>query len=199
MFPALMLVIIQMPLQVPVFKRELMNKMYTPTIYYFARVSSGMLIQVFYPCIFTLVTFWGFKINESAENFFLWLFLSLQLNLVGCSMGYFCGVTFDDDNSARSLSTFLMLLFMLTAGGFNNAGTYPPFVEQIQYVSPNRYAVEGFFRGIIRDHPYVDEDKLLDKMGFHIGDLLVHILLGALFFMFLFLGWFSIWFKNRNY
>jgi len=33
-----------MPMQVPVFKRELMNKMYSPTIYYFGRVTSGMLI-----------------------------------------------------------------------------------------------------------------------------------------------------------
>lgn len=44
-------------------------------------------------------------------------------------MGYFCGVTFDNDNAARSLSTFMMLLFMLTAGGFNNAASYPAFIQ----------------------------------------------------------------------
>jgi len=43
-------------------------------------------------------------------------------------MGYFCGVTFDDDNQARAMSTFLMLFFMLTAGGLNNSSTYVPFI-----------------------------------------------------------------------
>jgi len=77
MFPSLMLVIIQMPLQVPVFKRELMNKMYSPTIYYFGRVASGMLIQVFYPIILNLILFWGLGISDSAKNFFLWFSLAL--------------------------------------------------------------------------------------------------------------------------
>ena len=77
MFPAQMLVIIQMPLQVPVFKREIMNKMYSPTIYYFARVTSGMIIQLFYPIAMTLIVFFGLGITENAENFFLWLSLAL--------------------------------------------------------------------------------------------------------------------------
>jgi len=44
-------------------------------------------------------------------------------------MGYFCGCSFDNDTSARALGTFLMLLFMLVAGGFNNAASYPPVIE----------------------------------------------------------------------
>lgn len=44
MFPAISTVIIQMPVQVPVFKREIMNNMYSPTIYYFARALSGILL-----------------------------------------------------------------------------------------------------------------------------------------------------------
>jgi len=31
-------------MQVPVFKRELMNHMYTPTAYFFARTLSGIMI-----------------------------------------------------------------------------------------------------------------------------------------------------------
>lgn len=44
-------------------------------------------------------------------------------------MGYMCGVIFDDDNRARSLSTFLMMFFMLTSGALNNAGTYIPVID----------------------------------------------------------------------
>lgn len=77
MFPSIMVVIIQMPLQVPVFKRELMNKMYTPTVYFFARVLSGMALQIFYPILMTLIVFWGLKCDTSAENFFLFFSLAL--------------------------------------------------------------------------------------------------------------------------
>jgi len=35
--------IIQMPLWVPILKRELMNRMYTPSAYYLARVTSGIM------------------------------------------------------------------------------------------------------------------------------------------------------------
>ena len=111
MFPSVMLVIIQMPMQVPVFKRELMNKMYSPTIYYLARVLSGMLVQIFYPVVLTLIIFYGLYINESAFNLFYWLTLSVELNLVGCAMGYWGGVSFDTDDIARAFVTFFMLLF----------------------------------------------------------------------------------------
>jgi len=43
-------------------------------------------------------------------------------------MGYFCGVAFDNDTQSRSMGTFLMLFFMLTAGGLNNSSTYVPFI-----------------------------------------------------------------------
>ena len=94
-FPSLMVVIIQMPVQVPVFKREIMNKMYTPAIYYCARVISGMLLQIFYPIILTLVVYWGLAIDNSFENFFYYLTLSIEINLVGCALGYMAGVSFD--------------------------------------------------------------------------------------------------------
>jgi hypothetical protein len=44
MFPSIGTVVMQMPLQVPVFKREIANRMYTPTVYYFGRILSGILL-----------------------------------------------------------------------------------------------------------------------------------------------------------
>ncbi len=48
-----------MPLQVPVFKREIMNHMYSPTAYFFARTISGILIQLCSPIIMTIIVFFG--------------------------------------------------------------------------------------------------------------------------------------------
>ncbi len=44
MMPSVQNVVLQMPVQVPVFKREIMNHMYSPTAYFFARTISGMLV-----------------------------------------------------------------------------------------------------------------------------------------------------------
>ena len=117
-----------MPLQVPVLKRELMNKMYTPTTYFFGRILSGILLQMVYPVLLILIIYFGLKINNSPENFFLWFSLCIQQNLVGCALGYLCGVMFDNDNTARSFGQFWLLLFFLTAGVLNNAGTYIPVI-----------------------------------------------------------------------
>ena len=71
LFPAVSAVVLQMPLQVPVFKREVMNRMYSPTVYYFARILSGILVQLFYPTALVLILFFGLGITISVENFFL--------------------------------------------------------------------------------------------------------------------------------
>lgn len=191
-----------MPLQVPVFKRELMNKMYGPTVYFFARITSGMIVQIFYPIIMALLVFFVLKIDESAENFFRFLCLAIQINLVGCGLGYLAGVAFDNDDQARSLAVFLQLLFMLTAGGLNNASSYPVVIEQISYISPNRYAVEGFFRCVTRNMdlpPSYDLDEVYDSLGYTNGDIVVHCVLLGLFFLFVFLGWLVIFLRNRKY
>jgi hypothetical protein len=59
MFPAITLVVIQMPLQVPVFERELMNKMYTPSPYLFGRMLSHIMLQIFSPILMSLILYFG--------------------------------------------------------------------------------------------------------------------------------------------
>lgn len=46
-------------------------------------------------------------------------------------MGYFCGVTFNNEAAARAISSFMNILFMLISGGLNNAGTYPSYIAWI--------------------------------------------------------------------
>jgi hypothetical protein len=114
-------------------------------------------------------------------------------------IGYFCGVTFDNDESARGISSFLNLFFMLVSGGLNNAATYPPVISQLQYISPNRYALESYFRVIINKLPGLtesDSEAILGQLGFTFGLLTCHMSLLGIFFGFIALGWFSIWIKN---
>lgn len=145
-----------MPLQVPVFKREIMNHMYSPTAYFFARTISGILIQLCAPILLTLIVFFGLGVPISAFNFFNFLSTTMQLTLIGCAVGYMSGLIFDDDNAARGVSMFVTLVFMLVSGGLNVASNYPPVIEQLQYISPNRYALEIFFRVLSGSQKYPD-------------------------------------------
>ena len=120
--------------------------MYSPTAYFFARTLSGILVQLCSPLIMTVVVFFGLGIPITASTLFHFLGASMQLAIIACAMGYLAGLMFDDDNAARGLVTFMTLIFMLVSGGLNNAATYPPVIEQLQYISPNRYALEIYFR-----------------------------------------------------
>ena len=94
----------------------------------------------------TFIVFFGLGIPINAENFFNFLSGSMQLTIIGCAIGYMCGLMFDDDNAARGICMFFTLIFLLVSGGLNNAANYPPVIDQLQYISPNRYALEIYFR-----------------------------------------------------
>tara|TARA_B110000285_G_scaffold230234_1_gene296462 strand:- start:311 stop:937 length:627 start_codon:yes stop_codon:yes gene_type:complete len=94
-------VILQMPLMVPVFKREVANNMYTPSTYYLGRFFSHMILQLFYPVSFVCIVFWGLNIDESWQNWLMFVLYAGLLNLAMNAQGYFCGVLTDDDQGAN--------------------------------------------------------------------------------------------------
>ena len=128
------------------------------------------------------------------------------MTLVGCAIGYMCGLMFDDDNAARGLCMFLTLIFMLVSGGLNNAGTYPPVIKQFQYISPNRYAVEAYFRVFSDFQTYpiyfehqITEDEILSLVGLTKGYEICHLALAGIFVLFYGLGWLTIYLRNRKF
>lgn len=195
-----------MPMQVPVFKREIMNHMYSPTAYFFARTLSGMLVQIISPVLMTILVFFALGVVINFETIFHFLFSAIQLSLVGCAIGYLSGILFDDDNIARGFVMMFALIFMLVSGGLNNAANYPPVVDQMQYISPNRYALENFFRTITTDmkydiflSPIINEDSILTNLGFTRGYFECHLFMGVLFVFFYALGWIAIVARNWKY
>jgi len=46
-----------------------MNKMYSPTVYFFARIAAGMIMQVNIPILVTLIQFFGLGAQVSLYNF----------------------------------------------------------------------------------------------------------------------------------
>ena len=191
-----------MPLMVPVFKRELANKMYTPTTYYFGRFFSHMILQLFYPVSFVCIIFWGLEIDQSLENWLMFVLFAGVMNLTMNAQGYFCGVMTTDEQLAQQINTFMILLFMLTSGGLGNVDSFPSFIKYVSYVSPQRYACQGFFSRLIAHVPNEAPDYRRDKMKNMLGynkysDIACLYRLIGIFTFFALGGWIIISFKNR--
>jgi ABC-type multidrug transport system permease subunit len=118
--------------------------MYNPTTYFLGRFISHFILQLFYPVTFVLVVFWGIDIDTSIENFFLFVLFAMLLNMVNVAQGYFCGILTDNEQAAQQINTFAILLFMLTSGGLGNVDAFPAFIKYFSYISPQRYACQGF-------------------------------------------------------
>jgi hypothetical protein len=78
-----------------------MNKMYSPSPYYFGRVLSHLLLQIFAPILFSLIIYFGLGVDDSFPKFIEFVIASIEINLVGITLGYLCGVSFNNEEAAR--------------------------------------------------------------------------------------------------
>lgn len=138
--------ILQLPLWVPVLKRELMNRMYTPGSYFLARTISGTLFQMAYPTILTLIIFWLLGIKVTAAHFFFMLLGAYGIVLCGCGLGYVVGSMFDFPQAANMFLSLCLQYTYLISGGFANTSSMIGFNRVLSYASPCRYVNEIFFR-----------------------------------------------------
>lgn len=138
-------VVFQVPLQIPVLKRELGSKMYVPSAYYIGRFVSNILIQMFYPIIMITTIFLGLGIDHNIENYSMMMLIAFLGNFVFCGQGYFMGTVISDENQAKSLNMLLVLILFPTSGVMVNLDQANIFVKAIADVSPLRYVNEAFF------------------------------------------------------
>lgn len=199
-----------------------MNKMYTPSPYLFGRMFSHILLQLFSPILMTLILFFGLRTDDSAYTFFGFMICAMEVNLIGCILGYFCGVAFKNSDAARQSGTLSMIVFHLLSGGLSNPAAVNPFIYYLQYVSPNRYSVELFFRVIMfnnnnfsytgnHQQPInntcaadpngcaMSAESALQQVGFTLGKQICYCVLVGFIFLFLILAWFTIVQKNRKF
>ena len=76
--------ILQLPLQLPVMKRELANKMYVPTTYLLGRFIANMITNIVYPMVMILMMYWGLGLRETNYNFWMMTAYGLISNLIYC-------------------------------------------------------------------------------------------------------------------
>ena len=97
----------------------------------------------------------------------------------------------------------MILIFMLTSGGLGSIKTFPLFIQWVSWISPQRYACQGFFLRLIgqipNDAPEYLRDSAISTLGYdEFGEWRC---IGALIGIFLFFsvgGWVALELRSRK-
>jgi len=164
----------------PVMKRELASKMYTPTTYFLGRFCSNLMISLFYPVIMILFIFWGIGIEASNENFVLLMGFGILSNMVFCGQGYFMGIWINDEVSVKTMNMFFVMFWLTTNGVVCNLTTANWFIKGLAHISPLRFACEGITRTLVKQipnlnaasdgHIKISPDNVLETLGYTWGN-----------------------------
>jgi len=182
---ASMNVIIQVPIQAPVMRRELASKLYSPTAYFLGRFISNMLIQLAYPLIMVLIVFWALGIDTSQKNFWELLLFSFIGNMVCCGQGYAIGTLVDDEDASKICNFLIIMILLGTGGSIANIKNANWFVSSLSKISPSRLHCEALMRSLtnqvddhteefqkfeIFTHQSMSQETILDSFGYDYGD-----------------------------
>ena len=144
--------LLQIPIARPVFEREVGNRMYSPSAYYFAHVASSFFIFLLYPIFTTLISYWFFGFEPATwPQLFDWMICLALASVVGQLWGFAFGSFFHSEMTAFQVNLLFILMFNLGAGHTTNlskGANY--FATIIATLSPVRYGTEMLMCRILK-------------------------------------------------
>ncbi|XP_059308706.1 ABC transporter G family member 21 [Lycium ferocissimum] len=125
------------PQERPMLIRERSSGMYRLSSYYFARTVGDLPMELVLPTIFVTVTYWMGGLKPSFLTFMLTLLIILLNVLVSQGLGLALGAILMDVKQATTLSSVLMLVFLLASGYYIQH--IPFFINWLKYISFSHY------------------------------------------------------------
>ncbi|KAL3501633.1 hypothetical protein ACH5RR_036082 [Cinchona calisaya] len=125
------------PQEQPMLIRERSSGMYRLSTYFFARTVGDLPMELVLPTIFVTVTYWMGGLKPSLVTFVLTLLIILYNVLVSQGLGLALGAILMDLKQAATLSSVMMLVFLLASGYYIQH--VPPFIAWLKYVSFSHY------------------------------------------------------------
>lgn len=116
--------VLMIPMAYPVYCREMGSRMYSATAYFFSTTLSNVCINIFYPLLVTMLTFWFYGFPE--HGFSAWLcFLAIETSgaLAGIAFGQVIGSFVHSEYAAMSWLLQSLTIYYLGAGMLVNART----------------------------------------------------------------------------
>ncbi|KAK3037904.1 hypothetical protein RJ639_031795 [Escallonia herrerae] len=125
-------------------EKERSSGMYRLSSYFLARTIGDLPMELVLPTGFVTITYWMAGLKPSPGSFFLTLFVLLLSVLVSQGLGLALGAVVMDQQSATTLGSVIMLLFLL-AGGYY-VQHVPAFISWIKYFSISQYTYKLMLR-----------------------------------------------------
>ncbi|KAL8518335.1 hypothetical protein ACS0TY_009636 [Phlomoides rotata] len=125
------------PLERPILTRERSSGMYRLSSYYFARMVGDLPMELVLPTIFVTISYWMGGLKPSLVTFLLTLSIVLLNVLVAQGLGLALGAVLMDVKQATTLSSVLMLVFLLVSGYYIQH--IPLFIDWMRYISFSQY------------------------------------------------------------
>ncbi|KAL0396847.1 UNVERIFIED_CONTAM: ABC transporter G family member 21 [Sesamum calycinum] len=125
------------PQEWPMLTRECSSGMYRLSSYYFARTVGDLPMELVLPTIFVTISYWMGGLKPSLVTFLVTLWIILLNVLVAQGLGLALGAVLMNVKQATTLSSVLMLVFLLASGYYIQH--IPPFIDWLKYVSFSHY------------------------------------------------------------
>ncbi|KAJ4901149.1 ABC transporter G family member 21 [Raphanus sativus] len=125
------------PQERPMLIKERSSGIYRLSSYYLARIVGDLPMELILPTIFVTITYWMGGLKPSLTTFLLTLMIVLYNVLVAQGVGLALGAILMDAKKAATLSSVLMLVFLLAGGYYIQH--IPGFIAWLKYISFSHY------------------------------------------------------------
>ena len=191
--------VLMIPLAFPVFQREMGSHMYSATSYYIAATLSNICINIFYPLLVSLLTFffYGFPISNF-EGFMCFFLIETTAALAGICFGQVIGSCVTTEYNALMTLLQTLTLYYLGSGMLVNAASANWFGMFLMWVSPLRYVNELSFRRMLAGRNEIINEIILEQLGFTWGVTTCSVAIFIYMVVCLGLGWFLMYYLSRG-
>ncbi|KAJ0412707.1 hypothetical protein ATCC90586_002337 [Pythium insidiosum] len=137
---------VAIPTELPMIIREYRGGLYQLFIWFISKNSSELPLQLVLTVLFFLPAYLLIGIGKGVGTYLAMQLMIFLLNFAAVGLGYMVSCISRRVEIAPIIGIIILLPFMLFGGLFLNTDDAPSYFIWIQYISPIKYAFEGFMK-----------------------------------------------------
>ncbi|MEW5311333.1 MAG: hypothetical protein WDW38_003059 [Sanguina aurantia] len=132
-FRSLFAALFTFPSEYRILAKERPSGMYRLSSYYLSRTAADLPLEVLFPVVFSAIVYWFGGLRLSGGAFIANMLILILVTLIAQSWGLLFGGSFMDPKLAQTVTTVVMLTFLLIGGFY--VRSIPVWIGWIKYLS----------------------------------------------------------------